>query len=276
MSAMRSTMTLARFELRGATRSRWVSIGAAVFAVGAGAVTLAGLRSLRELGLAGAGAATDGLLHLGLLLPPLIGLLLGAGSTAGDRERGLLAVLASQPVRRGQLPVAAFLGATAAVSAVVALGFGVATVLVSGVATPGDLLALLAVFAISLAATASAVALGVALSAVCSSRHQATAAAASLWLLLGLGLDLLLAGAAPGLQLGPAGLFVAVLCNPLEASRVLAMLVLDGSSALGPFGSYLLDLLGRSGTLVVLAGSVAAWIVLPLGLARFVTTRRDI
>lgn len=276
MSALQSTATLAAFELRGAARSRWVSIGAVVFAAGAAAVTLAGLRSLSELGLAGAGAATDGLLHLGLLLPPLIGLLLGAGSVARDRERGLLAVLASQPVRRGQLPVAAFLGSTSAVAAVVALGFGVATVLLAAVATPADLVALLAVGAISLAATASAVALGVALSALCSSHHQATAAAASLWLLLALGLDLLLAGAAPGLQLGPAGLLAAVVGNPLEAARVLAMFLLDGGANLGPFGSYLLDLLGRTGTIVALVTSLVAWIVLPLLAARTITTRRDI
>lgn len=276
MTALHSTVALAGFELRGAARSRWVSVGAVVFAAGAGAVTLAGLRSLSELGLAGAGAATDGLLHLGLLLPPLIGLLLGAGSVARDRERGLLAVLASQPVRRGQLPVAAFLGSTSAVAAVVALGFGVATVLLAAVATPGDLLTLLGVGAISLAATASAVALGVGLSTVCSSHHQATAAAASLWLLLALGLDLLLAGAAPGLQLGPAGLLAAVLVNPLEAARVLAMLLLDGGAALGPFGSYLSDLLGRWGSIAVLVGSLAAWTVLPLLAARTVTARRDI
>lgn len=276
MSAVHSTLALARFELRGAARSRWVSIGALVFAAAAGGVTLAGLRSLRELGLAGAGAATDGLLHLGLLLPPLIGLLLGAGSVARDRERGLLAVLASQPVRRGQLPVASFLGATAAVAAVVGLGFGVAVLLVGAVANVSDLLTLLGVAVVSLAATASAVAIGVALSAFCSSHHQATAAAASTWLLLALGLDLLLAGAAPGLQLGPAGLLVAVLGNPLEAARVLAMYLLDGGASLGPFGSYLTDLLGRSGALAALAGSLAAWIVLPLAVARVVTARRDI
>lgn len=276
MSALHSTATLASFEFRGAARSRWVSIGAVVFAAAAAAVTLAGLRSLSELGLAGAGAATDGLLHLGLLLPPLIGLLLGAGSVARDRERGLLAVLASQPVRRGQLPLAAFLGATSAVAAVVGLGFGVATVLVAAVATPTDLVALLGVAVVSLAATASAVALGVALSSVCSSHHQATAAAASLWLLLALGLDLLLAGTAPGLRLGPAGLLAAVLVNPLEAARVLAMLLLDGGTSLGPFGSYLTDLLGRVGSIAALLGSLVAWTLLPLVAARTIIARRDI
>lgn len=276
MTTVQDTLVLARFQLQGATRSRWVTVGAVVFAAAAVAVTLAGLRSLSELGLAGAGAATDGLLHLTLLLPPLIGLLLGAGSLARDRERGLLAVLATQPVRRSQLPLAAFLGSVWAVWAVVAFGFGAATVLLAAVARGRDLGALLAVGAISLAATACAVALGVAVSAVSRSHHQATAAAASLWLLLALGLDLLLAGAAPGLRLGPVGLLAAVLLNPLEAARVLALLVIDDGAALGPFGTYLDHLFGRAGTAGILAGALVAWIVLPLAVARRVTGRRDI
>lgn len=275
MTTLQDTFTLAGFELRGATRSRWVGVGTVVFALGTAAVTLAGLRSLRELGLAGAGAATDGLLHLGLLLPPLIGLLLGAGSLARDRERGLLAVMASQPVHRSQLPVAAFLGSTWAAAAVVAFGFGVATVLVAAVASPRDLVVLLGVGGISVAATASAVALGVAISALCSSHHQATAAAAAVWLFLALGVDLLLAGAAPGLRLGPAALLGAVLLNPLEGARVLALLVLDDGMSLGPFGTYLSDRFGRAGAGALLGGSIVAWTVLPLVLAGRVTARRD-
>ena len=275
MNAASDTLTLASFHLRGATRSRWVTVGAVVFAAGSIAVSVAGLRSLRELGLAGAGAATDALLHLALLLPPLIGLLLGAGSLARDRERGLLAVLAAQPVDRRQLPLAAFIGSVGAVWAVVAFGFGAATVLIGAVADAGDLASLLAVGAISLAATACAVALGVAVSALSRSHHQATAAAAALWLLLALGLDLLLAGVAPGLGLGPGGLLAAVLVNPLEAARVLALLVIDDGAGLGTFGTYLVDRMGTGGAAAALLGSLACWTAAPLWVAGRVTHRRD-
>jgi Cu-processing system permease protein len=271
-----STMTLASFHLRGATRTRWVSIAAVVFAAAAVAVTLTGLRSLRELGLAGAGAATEGLLHLGLLLPPLIGLLLGAGTVARDRERGLLAVLATQPVARAQLPFAAFVGSLGAVASVIALGFGTALVFVAAVASGRDLVTLLLVTAIALAATASAVALGVLVSTLARSHHQATVVAAALWLLLALGMDLLLAGVAPGLRLGPTGLLVAVLANPLEAGRVLALVTIDHGSSLGPFGAYLTDVLGRAGAVGALVGSLVAWTLLPLAIAARAIGRRDI
>jgi ABC-type transport system involved in multi-copper enzyme maturation permease subunit len=276
VSAIHGVRELAGFELRGAARTRWLSVGGLIFALAAAAVTLAGLRSLSALGLAGAGAATDGLIHLALLLPPLIGLLLGAGSLARDRERGMLAMLASQPVRRGALPFAAFTGSVLAVWVVLAAGLGVALVLLATVVTMADLAALGVVLGVGLVATASAVAIGVAISAVASTHHQATAAAASVWLLLALGVDLLLAGVAPGLRLGPAGLLGAVLLNPLEAARVLAVMLLDGGSALGPFGEYLTRRFGVTGAKGLLAATMAAWTIGPLLVARTLTVRRDI
>jgi ABC-type transport system involved in multi-copper enzyme maturation permease subunit len=276
MSAIHGVRELAGFELRGAARTRWLTVGGVIFAAAAMGVTLAGLRSLAALGLAGAGAATDGLVHLSLLLPPLIGLLLGAGSLARDRERGMLAMLASQPVRRGALPFAAFAGSVLAVWVVLAAGLGVALVLLATVVTMADLGAFAIVLGVGLVATASAVAIGVMISALASTHHQATAAAASVWLLLALGMDLLLAGVAPGLRLGPAGLLAAVLLNPLEAARILAVMLLDGGTALGPFGSYLTRRFGTLGAQGVLLGSMAAWTIGPLLVARTITARRDI
>jgi len=276
MNAIHGVGTLALFELRNATRTRWFPVAGVVFASAAVAVAFAGLRSLSSLGLAGAGAATDGLVHLTLLLPPLIGLLLGAGTLARDRERGMLAMFAAQPLRRGTLPLAMFVGSLFAAWAVIAVGLGVALVVIAAVMTFGDLAAFGVLMVVGLATTASAVALGVTLSAFSTTHHQATAAAASVWLILALGMDLLFAGAAPGLRLGASGLLAAVLINPLEAGRVLALLLLDGAGSLGPFDSYLTQRFGLIGTRVLLGGSLVFWIVAPLVVARWWIYRRDI
>jgi Cu-processing system permease protein len=276
MSAVQDVATLTGFSFRGMSRTRWVSIGGLVFAATAAAVSLAGLRSVSALGLAGAGSAIDGLTHLALLLPPLIGMLLGAGSIARDRELGMLALLASQPLRRGHLVLAAFSAALLATWTVVAVGFGTATLMISAVVTSDDLVALAATGVVALLASAAAVAVGVLLSALARSHHQATAAAAALWLVLALGVDLLLVGVAPGLRLGPRGLLVAVVANPLESARILALLVLDERSALGPFGTYLLRSFGRGGAHLLLAGSLLAWIAGPVLLACRITRRRDV
>jgi ABC-type transport system involved in multi-copper enzyme maturation permease subunit len=275
MSMARHTVTLAGFELRGVVRTRWLAVAAGIFGAAAVATSIVGLRSFASLGLAGAGAATDGLLQITLLLPPLVGLLLGAGVLARDRERGLLAMLAAQPVRRAVLPLAGFVGATLAVWVVIALGLGVGTLVLSTSASVGDLVALVQVLAIGFAVASASVALGVMLASVATTHQQATTAAAALWLLLALGLDLLLAGAAPGLRLGPAGLLAAVIVNPLEAARVLGLLVIEGAAALGPFGSYLMATLGRSGAIGMLGGVLVGWTAVPLAVAGVVTSRRD-
>jgi Cu-processing system permease protein len=272
-----STTTLAGWELRTAVRSRWVLAAAGVFAVLCGAVALLGLRSLRALGLAGAGATAEGLVNLGVVLPPLIGLLLGAAALAGARERGLLALLAAQPVSRLALVAGAFLGATGALWALLGLAYGATGLVLAGVAVTGDLPAFGGLVVATLAATAAAAAVGVGISALSSNRLQATAAAVTLWFVFAFGLDLLTAALVPGLRLGPAGLLTAVLANPLESARLLALLVAspDGA-ALGPFGSYLTGRFGAVGASGVLAGGLAAWIIVPLGVAWAALQRRDV
>jgi Cu-processing system permease protein len=274
---MSATLALAGWELRTAVRTRWVLATSLVFAASCLVATFFGLRSLRSLGLAGAGAVADGLVNLGVLLPPLLGLMLGAGSLAGMRERGMLALLASQPVRRATLVRSTFLGLTATLWISVLLGFGAAGLVVAGVAQGSDLPAVAALVLATLAVSATAVAVGVALSTLSSSRGQASAAAVCLWFVLAFGVDLLLAGVAPGLRLGPRGLLLAVLANPLEAARMAALFAAapDGST-LGPFGAYLADRFGAVGTLSMLAGALLAWTVLPLSVATRTLRRRDI
>jgi hypothetical protein len=55
-----------------------------------------------------------------------------------------------------------------------------------------------------------------------------------------------------------------------------AVLLLDQSNALGPFGAYLTRTLGSGGAVAALVGSLAAWTVAPLLLARTITCRRDV
>jgi integral membrane sensor domain MASE1 len=60
-----------------------------------------------------------------------------------------------------------------------------------------------------------------------------------------------------------------VLLNPLEAGRILALLGADpGAAALGPFGTYLLERFGTTGSTVLLGSAIAAWTLLPLLVAR--------
>jgi Cu-processing system permease protein len=268
---------LTGWELRLAVRTRWMLATTAVFAVAFLSITFLGLRAQRGLGLAGASAVIDGLITVTVLLPPLLGLLLGAGSLAGDRERGLLALMAAQPIRRSTLVWTTWAGLTGAVWLTVGLAFALCALVISGVAQAGDLVPMGVLLGTTLAATAAAVAVGVAISAASASRSQAASVAVSLWFLLAFGLDLAVAGLAPALQLGPAGLLVAVVANPLEAARVLALLGTGHDGALlGPFGAFLVSRAGMAGGAAILGGALVAWTAAPLLLARSLLRRRDV
>jgi Cu-processing system permease protein len=268
-------IAVAAWELKGAIRSRWVIGTAVVFAAISLAVTLLGLESLRGLGLSGVGPASAGLVNLGVLLPPLLGLLLGAGSLAGARERGLLAMMIAQPVSRVSLVAGVFLGLSAALWITVAVGFGLAALVLAGVAKISDLAPFVALVIATLAVGTAGVGIGIGLSALAGGRTQAAALAVAGWFVLALGMDLALAGLGPAVHLGPQGLLVAVLANPLESGRILALLAANPSgSALGPFGSYLVARFGDGGAGALLAAAIGAWTVVPLAVAVWRLRRR--
>jgi ABC-type transport system involved in multi-copper enzyme maturation permease subunit len=171
----------------------------------------------------------------------------------------------------------AFLGLTASLCTTLGIGFGVAMLIIAGVATTSDVPALVTLIVATLGVGAASVAIGVAISSLVSSRVQAVSIAVGLWIVLSLGVDLALAALAPSVHLEPTGLLVAILANPLEAGRILALLGtnLEGT-ALGPFGAYLISTFGRWGTIAVLVGDLVAWTLVPLGVARWALPRKDL
>jgi Cu-processing system permease protein len=270
-------VAIARWEYRASVRGRWVLAMGGIFAVLSLTVTLLSFRSVRELGLSGIGPASATLVNLGVLLPSLMGLLLGAGAIVGAREQGLLAMMAVQPIRRSAIVTGTFVGLTGALWTTLAVGYGASLVLMSAVARGSDIPAVLTLLAASLVVSAVTVAIGVALSTIARSRAQALAGSVGLWIVFALGVDLALAALAPSVHLGPGGLLAAILLNPLEAARIGALLGSDlQGAALGPFGAYLITTLRASGAMLVLALDLVCWTAIPLLLARWFLPRRDL
>jgi ABC-type transport system involved in multi-copper enzyme maturation permease subunit len=270
-------VTIAAWEYRTSVRARWVLVMAAIFGVLCLTVTLLGFRTVRELGLSGIGPASATLVNLGVLLPSLMGLLLGSGAIVGAREQGLLAMMAAQPMRRSSIATGAFVGLTASMWTTLGIGYGVALLVMSSVARGSDVPALVTLIGATLGVAAASVAIGVAMSSFASNRAQAVAGAVGLWIVFSLGVDLALAAIAPSVHLGPQGLLAAILLDPLEAGRILALLGTNfRGTALGPFGAYLVSIFGTAGAVGVLVIDLIAWTVLPLALARWVLPRRDL
>ncbi|MDR7484045.1 MAG: ABC transporter permease [Armatimonadota bacterium] len=267
---------LAAHELGEAIRNRWLLAYGGLFAVLALGLSLVGLRLAGAVGLEGYGRTTASLLNLCLGLVPLIALLLGATGLAGDREVGLLESMLAQPVGRSELVLGRFAGALAAVGLATLLGFGLAGVLIglaTGAAGGGQYLAFLG---IALAVAAVYLSIGVAIAVGVRSRMQGLAWALAAWFGSVVVFDLVLIAAGAVAGASAPVLAAAVLLNPVEVARILALLLLDPAlEVLGPVGGFLTARLGTAGAAGLLVGALAAWIVGPLAVALALFEGRD-
>lgn len=106
---------------------------------------------------------------------------------------------------------------------------------------------------------------------------RALGAALAVWFVLVLFFDLGLIGVTLSGMLGGRGLAAALLLNPVDVARVLAVLRLSPDlEVLGPAGAYLTDTLGTGGTAAVLALALALWLAAPALGAVWAFRRQDV
>ncbi len=252
-------------EIRAALRGRWFVVGAASFALLAAAVAGLGMAGAGRWGVSAIDRTTAGLLNLILLFVPLLTLPLGAASFVGEAEDGTLAYLVAQPVTRAEVFLGKLLGLFAANTLSVALGFGVAAILVGAVGgVSGTTFGALTAGAWLLGTVT--LALGVLLSTLVKSRVRALAAAVAAWVVLVFLCDFGVLALAASQMLGPEALFGIAIANPLQATKTLvALFVSERLEILGPVGVHAVRALGRGGLSLLLTGSVAAWAAVAAG-----------
>ncbi|MFW6061123.1 MAG: ABC transporter permease [Phycisphaeraceae bacterium] len=265
---------IARKEVRDSLRNRWFWLYAGAFAVLALGLSYLSLAGTEMSGLAGFGRTTAGLVNLVLLIVPLMALNIAAASVAGERERGTLAYLLSQPVSRGEVLWGKYLGLAAALLAALAGGFGLSGAIIAwhgGAASAGSyalLVALTFVLALSM------LSVGLLVSVLARKASVAIGVSIVLWLVLTLLSDLALMGSTIAFKLRVDELFSLALLNPLQ---VFKMSVLSGIHAtldvLGPAGTYARQ---RFGTALgaVFAVALGIWVIAPLVLAHLVFLRK--
>ena len=264
-----------RKELRDAARSRWLAGFAATFALTALALSLAQGRGGDAAG-QGFTRTTAGLVNLCLLLVPLLALSLGAGSVAGERERGTLASLLAQPISPAGLLLAKYVGLVLAVWAAIALGFGAAGVLLGLISPLAGVGAYSQFTLLAAGLAATMLSLGMLISVWSDGRMKAFALAIVAWFVLVLFYDFAAIGIVLSVSASGRGLLAAVLANPVEGARILAVVGLEPDlRVLGQLGSYLVNELGVRTTTAVLLGALIAWTALPLALAARVFARQD-
>lgn len=273
-ASLRAIRTITRKELRDASKSRWLLGFAGVFALVSLGLSLT--QAVGGEGDQGFTRTTAGLVNLCLLLLPLLGLVLGAGALAGERERGTLSSLLAQPISPVELLIGKYVGLTLAVWAAVALGFGASGVAIALLHPVSDIGAYLQFVALSAGLAMTTLAIGLLVSVWSDGRMKALGLALVLWFVLVLFYDLAAIGIALSVSSSGATLLLAVLANPVEGARILAIIGLEPDlRILGPLGAYLVNEVGLATTTLLLLAELLAWTAIPLAVAAHVFSRQD-
>jgi Cu-processing system permease protein len=272
---MNAVWTIAGKEVRDAVRSRWLIVYGITFAVLALGLSYLGERNLGSLGFDNFSRTTASLINLCLLLVPVIALSLGASSIAGEQERGTLPYLLAQPLARWELLAGKYAGLVVSISVATIAGFGLAGTFIALYASTMDATTYLLLLGLMLALVAVMTGIGMVTSVVCTSRAQAMSAALLIWFVAVLFFDLILIGLVSGASLGGRGLLAGLLLNPVEVVRVLAIMHLEPDlTVLGPFGSYLVEEMGKGMATGILLAALAVWVVTPMAIATWVFNDR--
>jgi Cu-processing system permease protein len=81
------------------------------------------------------------------------------------------------------------------------------------------------------------------------------------------------------LAVSPSGrmLLLAVLGNPVECVRILAIMSLEPDlQVIGPLGAYVVNEVGRAVGVALITGALAAWVLAPMGIALRIFARQDV
>lgn len=267
-------LLLAGKELRDAWRNRWFALFTTAFAVLALAVAWVGVAGLIGSGVAGFGRTAASLVNLVLLVVPLMGLLLGAATVAGERERGSLLYLLAQPISPWEVVTGKFLGLLAALSASLLLGFGGAAAVLAWRGSGGDVATYVAFLGLAVLVGAAALSVGLAISVRSPRGSAAAGIALFVWVtFVALG-DLGLMGTALAFDLSGRALLAALVVNPLQAFKVATLDMLHGGlDTLGPAGSWARHRLGAL-LLPTLIAVLLLWAIVPTAWAAWRLERK--
>jgi Cu-processing system permease protein len=259
-----NVLILAQKELKDARRNRWFILYAVAFAGLALALAWLALSGIGNQGLAGFGRTSASLINLVLLIVPLMGLTLGALSLAGERERGTMLYLLTQPISQAELLVGKFVGLALAMLVALVLGFGLSGLLIAWRGGTTEAARFLELVLMAFGLALASLSIGFLISATTRKSATAVGLALFLWLVFVFFGDLGLMGTAIVLRIDIDQLFTLALLNPLQIFKMAAILSIRSNlEVLGPAGTYAVRTFGAQ-LMVLLLAILALWAIIPL------------
>lgn len=266
-----------RKELKDSLRSKWlITFGVTFFFLALGVpYIILGAGGLLPSDYPGMVVGT--LITLSVPLVPLVSLAMSSTTIAGEREVGTLEYLLAQPATKLEVFMGKYLGLVISLSLAMLLGYGGAELIVYST-NPEFIASFLFAMAYSLLLAGAAVGLGFIISVSVKTRAAAIGSGLFLWFILVIIYDSGFLGVITVALNANALLIPLTLANPVETTRILALMHMAESplrGELGPQASYLLAEYGSIVASRVLLAVLILWVIVPVTISYLIFRRQD-
>ncbi|WP_458412052.1 ABC transporter permease [Schinkia sp. CFF1] len=256
---------IARHELKVISRSKWVFSFTILYTVLAITIVLFG-GSAETADFNGFNRMAASLLNLSLFLVPLLTLLIGSTSLAGDKEDGSLTLLFTYPIPASRILLGKFIGLLLTLFAVVTFGYGAAGLILFISKASVSLHFFLLFYGFTMLLMVLFLGLAMLIGVLSATRFQALGLSLILWAVAVLFYEFIVMGLAMVIsKQAILGMFTAsILLNPVELIRVWTIISMDSGSIFGP---NLYDLtVWSEGNFGQIAFTISAmlWVIIPI------------
>jgi ABC-type transport system involved in multi-copper enzyme maturation permease subunit len=280
----KTAYTIAKKEFMDNIRSKWIIAISIIFIILTIAASyLAGGQAGGEEIFGGMEETVASLISISSLLIPLIAILLGFSTIAGEAETGALFVVLSYPVRRVEVLLGKFLGLGSVLAVTPFIGFGLSGIVIAATVGSEEGLAFLAFIVLAIFLGLMYLSLIMWISAFCKTRVKAIAGGIILFfwgmiygmiasgILFASGINIYEAVLSGGNITIPDWFFASVVLSPTDLNQMAVMRAFDLSQVMG-FTFEAPEWMSMNFLLIV----QIIWIIIPMILAYFSFKRRDI
>jgi ABC-type transport system involved in multi-copper enzyme maturation permease subunit len=272
--------TIAKKEFLDNIRSKWIILISGIFIILTILSAYVSGGSGDEI-FGGFEATVVSLMSIHTLLIPIIAILLGFSTIAGEAEAGALSVVLSYPVKRVEVLLGKFLGLGTVLAVTPIIGFGISGIIIAAVIGGEEGLAFIVFIALAIVLGLMYLSLIICFSALVKTRVRAIAAGVGLFfwamiygvivLALYLGSGGQIGDLMSGLETYPEWLFASIVFSPGDLNQMAVMRAFDINQAMG-FSMEAPDWLSMPFLLTM----QFIWILVPLILGYIFFKRRDI
>ncbi|MCP4153830.1 MAG: ABC transporter permease subunit [bacterium] len=266
-------LKIAKMELFDSARKQWLQMVGILFFVICIAVSYFGLAGTQFTSLR---RTTISLLNLMLFILPLISMLMGTISLAGNRES--LEFFLSQPLKRKEFFLGKYMGLASTLFIWIVFGFGGSGMVLASKTGSRGIANFLILMVLSFLLSLAFLSISFLVSAIIMEKSSATLVVIILWLWFALFYDLVVIGLMRVIQELPvkSPMLFMLLLNPVDIARSGFLINSDMAGLLGPTGAVLNKMAGTPLGMVTLVAGLLLWIIVPLVIGNAIFSRRDI